>query len=216
MTLKILVVGAGGHAHVVVDALRNCTHDGQRLLPIGVVDHDASKRGSDVQGAPVLGGEEALEWTERDGLIVAIGDNERRAVLFDRFSHAGENIVSAVHRSATIAEDVSIGRGVLVAAGAVVNPAAILEADCIVNTGATVDHHCVVGKHVHVAPGVHLGGACTLEERALIGIGAVVMPGRRVGARAIVGAGSVVTDDIAPGAVVVGCPARSRSAAERP
>jgi acetyltransferase-like isoleucine patch superfamily enzyme len=47
-----------------------------------------------------------------------------------------------------------------------------------------------------------------IEDGCDIGLGAILLPGVRVGEGAIVGAGSVVTDNIAPGAVVAGSPAR--------
>ena len=49
---------------------------------------------------------------------------------------------------------------------------------------------------VHLARGCYLGACC------------VILPGVTVGERAVVGAGAVVTHDVAPGAVVAGAPAR--------
>jgi acetyltransferase-like isoleucine patch superfamily enzyme len=49
-----------------------------------------------------------------------------------------------------------------------------------------------------------------VESRASIGSGAVVLGGVRIGEGALVGAGAVVTRDVAPGAVVAGVPARVR------
>ena len=56
-------------------------------------------------------------------------------------------------------------------------------------------------------PGVELRGA-TLRRGCRVGARAVLLPGIEVGAEAFVGAGAVVTRDVAPGAVVVGVPAR--------
>ncbi|MBD2184437.1 gamma carbonic anhydrase family protein [Aerosakkonema funiforme] len=47
-----------------------------------------------------------------------------------------------------------------------------------------------------------------IERGSLIGIGAVVLDGVRVGAGSIVGAGSVVTKDVPPKSLVVGVPAK--------
>ena len=49
-----------------------------------------------------------------------------------------------------------------------------------------------------------------VERRASSGSGALALGGVRIGADALVGAGAVVTKDVAPGAVVVGVPARAR------
>ncbi|HYJ22153.1 MAG TPA: acyltransferase [Solirubrobacterales bacterium] len=50
----------------------------------------------------------------------------------------------------------------------------------------------------------------TVEDGASIGSGATILGGVRIGQGAMVGAGAVVTRDVAPGAVVVGNPARPR------
>ncbi len=86
-----------------------------------------------------------------------------------------------------------------------------------------------IGKRVGIGPGVKvitsthklpddpaipiMDGVLDFAEVVLddgcdLGIGAIILPGARVGARAQVGAGSVVTKDVPPGAIVVGVPAR--------
>lgn len=50
-----------------------------------------------------------------------------------------------------------------------------------------------------------------VRRRASIGSGAIIMCGVTIGEGAMVGAGAVVTRDVAPGAVVMGSPARSRA-----
>jgi acetyltransferase-like isoleucine patch superfamily enzyme len=49
-----------------------------------------------------------------------------------------------------------------------------------------------------------------VERGASLGSGVIVLGGVRIGARALVGAGAVVTRDVAPGSVVAGVPARER------
>ena len=52
-------------------------------------------------------------------------------------------------------------------------------------------------------------------RRAAIGSGAVIMCGVRIGEGALIGAGAVVTHDVAPGAIVVGSPARLHALAAK-
>lgn len=47
-----------------------------------------------------------------------------------------------------------------------------------------------------------------IEKGAIIGANATLLPGVRIGANALVGAGAVVTKDVPPGKVVAGNPAR--------
>ena len=51
----------------------------------------------------------------------------------------------------------------------------------------------------------------SVGDRAKIGAGAIILPGRRVGEDAIVAAGAVVTHDVPDGAEVRGIPARAKA-----
>lgn len=68
---------------------------------------------------------------------------------------------------------------------------------------------CLIGDYVHVGHHVNLHG-CVVERGAMIGIGAIVLSGARIGSEAIVGAGSVVLEGtrIPPRMLAVGVPAR--------
>lgn len=50
----------------------------------------------------------------------------------------------------------------------------------------------------------------TVEDRVAIGAGAVILPGVRIGADSLIGAGAVVTKDVPPKCCVIGNPARVR------
>jgi acetyltransferase-like isoleucine patch superfamily enzyme len=98
-----------------------------------------------------------------------------------------------------------------------VNPNATLGENVIVNTCASVDHDCVVGNTVHLSPGARLAGTVQIGDESWIGLGAVVLEGRSVGQRTLVGAGSVVTRSLASNIVAYGAPAkviRDRTAAD--
>ncbi len=211
-SLRILIVGAGGHGQVVADLLLAASESGGPVTPIGYVDDDAALAGQTRLELPVLGSVAAVDDIEHDAVIVAIGDNATRHALYARL-HArlaarGERGVSAVHPAAILARDVTLGAGTVVCARAVVNACARVGVNAILNTGCVVEHHCRIGDHAHIAPGACLGGEATVGRGALIGIGAVVLPGVTVGEWCVVGAGAVVTRNLPDRAVAVGVPAR--------
>lgn len=208
MAQRILIIGAGGHGHVVADILLQAAAHGADCQPIGYLDDNPYRHGQHALGLPVLGPIAARVTIPHDGIVIAIGDNRTRARLFTELAAAGERLVSAVHPSAIIATDVIIGPGTMICAGAIVNPGTIIGANVILNTGCTVDHHNRIGDHVHIAPGVHTGGDVVIGTGALVGIGAIVMPQRRIGAWSVAGAGALVQRDVADETVVVGVPAR--------
>jgi sugar O-acyltransferase (sialic acid O-acetyltransferase NeuD family) len=211
MSTSLILVGAGGHARVLLDALEL---SGAKV--IGLVDADASLAGGNVMGYPVLGDDGALAQYSPGSvsLVNAIGSVDSmqgRKAVYEKLRRAGHIFASVLHPSATLSRHARLAAGVQVMAGAVVQSGASLGEDTIVNTGATVDHDCRVGAHVHIAPGVTLSGDVHIGDETHVGAGATVIQGARIGARCMIAAGAVVTGGVRDGASVKGLPAREFS-----
>lgn len=199
--MDVAVIGAGGHAKVVISTLQADRHTVRSIL-----DDNPDLWGHSVMGIPVLGAVSLLEDTETTAAIVAIGDNTARQQVVALYKHV--NWVTAVHPQAYVHPSVGLGPGTVVMAGAVVQVGVAVGRHCIVNTGATVDHDCTLGDFAHIAPGVHLAGRVHVGTGAMLGISSCAIPGVRVGDWASVGAGGVVIRDIPARCTVVGVPAR--------
>jgi sugar O-acyltransferase (sialic acid O-acetyltransferase NeuD family) len=205
---RVLIVGAGGHGHVIADVIVYRARQGDDCQLLGFVDDDDRLMGREMFGVKVLGPvAQALEFGP-DVIIVGIGDNQIRARIYQQLKAGGPAFGRAIHPCAVIADDVEIDEGSVVFANAVINTGSVIGPNTIINTGATIDHHANIGAHAHIAPGVHLGGAVTVDEGALLGIGSSVIPNRTIGAWSIVGAGSAVIHDVSPHTTVGGVPAR--------
>jgi sugar O-acyltransferase (sialic acid O-acetyltransferase NeuD family) len=199
MCRALLLLGAGGHAKVVIS-----TAKAQGWQVCAALDDNSERWGSQIEGVPITGGlETATQWKE--WAFIAIGDNHVRSALSQRYQLCWATLI---HPTAWIADSAKIREGTLITAGVVVQPAAQVGRHVILNTACSVDHDCVVGDWAHVAPGARLTGGVQVDEGALIGAGAVVLPNIHVGAWSVVGAGAIVTHDVPPHTVVVGVPAR--------
>jgi sugar O-acyltransferase (sialic acid O-acetyltransferase NeuD family) len=146
----------------------------------------------------------------RIGFCVAIGNPHGRVrVRFhERLIADGLRPVTIAHPSAIIAANAEIDDGCQFMAGAIVNPEARLGRQCIINTRASVDHEDILEDGCELGPGATLCGLVHMEAGAWVCAGATVLPRIRIGADAIVGAGSLVAGDVAAGTIVVGVPAR--------
>jgi UDP-N-acetylbacillosamine N-acetyltransferase len=207
-TTKIIVWGAGGHAMVVADILN--VAGGHEIVGF-VDDSDPRRHGQAFSGATVVGGREQLPRLRAQGVshvIFGFGDNSARLRLGALVKEQGFALATAIHPSSVVARGVTVGAGSVIAAGAILNPGVRVGENVIVNTAASVDHECIIEDGVHVSPGAHLGGACHVGRGAWIAIGATVVPRIRIGESSIVGAGAVVLDDVPPGVIVYGVPAR--------
>jgi len=198
---SVAVLGAGGHAKVVIATLREAG-----FTPTVVLDDDPALWGTQLLELPVLGPVSSLSSQQVDGVVIGIGTNAIRARLAAQLP--GVNWVTAVHPSAVVHSTVVLGPGTVVFAGVVIQPDASCASHVIVNTSASLDHDCVIEDFAHVAPGARLAGNVRVARGAFVGIGSAVIPGRQIGVDAVVGAGSVVIRDVPPSTTVGGNPAR--------
>ncbi|HEY4934471.1 MAG TPA: acetyltransferase [Terriglobales bacterium] len=211
MSLPYIVVGASGHAKVLVDALRK-----QNEHVLGFVDPREDLWGKQILGAPVLGGDEVvLERTPSSihmaNGIGSIGSVAKRKRAYEWYVEKGYFFPAVIHPSSVVGDQVTIGKGVQLMAGSVVQTGTVLGDNVIVNTNASVDHDCWIEEYVHVAPGAVLSGGVKVGKGTHIGVGAVVIQGIRIGSDCIVAAGAVVIRDISSGAKVGGVPAKDFS-----
>lgn len=200
---SIVVLGAGGHAKVIIAAVEAL---GWKIA--GVFDDDSSLWNTYVLGHPVIGPvSKAAEYQARDA-VIAIGNNQIRRRIAENYQF---NWPAIIHPNTWVAPTAKIGAGTVLFAGAIVQPDVQLGKHCIVNTLAGVDHDCIVSDYVHLCPGVKLTGGVAIEQGVMVGTGAIVLPNKRIGSWSIVGAGAVVNRDINAHSTVVGVPARSCS-----
>lgn len=208
VTKKCVILGCGGHGRVVLDILMNA----REVEIVGFVDSNPQVAGRRIDGVPVLGHPDDLnrfrDEFEVNCAIVAIGNNGVRRGFADRIERLGLELINAIHPSANLALNVSLGRNIVIAAGALVCAHCQIGDSVILNTGSLVDHESLIGTATHICPGARIAGRVTVESGAFVGIGATIIQSVRVGYESVVGAGAVVIDDVAPMTTVVGVPAR--------
>lgn len=204
----IIILGAGGHAKVLIDALLASS-----AVIAGIVDPDLTLAGTKILGVPVLGGDNVVnEFPPSEVQLVnglgSVGLPVKRQQLFERFKGMGYNFATVIHPSAVIASDVVLGEGAQVMAGAIIQPGCRIGTNSIINTRASVDHDCIIGDHVHIAPGVTMSGEVQVGNGAHVGTGVAIIQGASIGNDCLVAAGAVVTKDVIAGTMVRGVPAR--------
>jgi sugar O-acyltransferase (sialic acid O-acetyltransferase NeuD family) len=202
-TDRIRLLGAGGHASVVFDAMLAIG-----LMSDNILIHDDA---AVLYGADFFGLEIRPMPDRSDPCAffhVAIGCQGTRRLLYERMSGMSMIPLTVVHPKALISPFSQCGEGSFVAGMAVLAPRASIGRGVIVNHGAIIDHACLVGDFTHIAPNATLGGSVCIGSDALVGSGAIVLPGVKIGSRVVVGAGSVVTKDVPDDVQVVGVPAQ--------
>jgi UDP-perosamine 4-acetyltransferase len=208
MSLPVIIMGAGGHAKVLIEAL---LQSGKVIA--GIVDSDFALVDTKVLGVPVLGGDNMVNgFSPSEVKLVnglgSVGLPFKRQQLFERFKSMGYDFATVVHPSAVVASDVELGEGAQVMAGVVIQPGSRIGKNVIINTRASIDHDSRIGDNSHIAPGVTLSGNVLVGESSHIGTGATVIQGINTGTGSFVAAGAVVVRDVAAHSAVYGIPAR--------
>jgi sugar O-acyltransferase (sialic acid O-acetyltransferase NeuD family) len=196
--VELFVVGAGGLGRETLDAAI------AREIPV-VGFLDDALAGSTIRGLSVRPPAEAPAGAAYTIGIAAPAARGRLAGLLDELALRPLTIV---HPRGIIGPETTLGAGCLVLANAHISSSVTLGAHAQVHYNATVGHDAVLRDRVTVYPGANVSGSVVLEDDVTVGSNAVVLQGRTVGRGAFVGAGAVVTQDVPPGATVVGSPAR--------
>jgi sugar O-acyltransferase (sialic acid O-acetyltransferase NeuD family) len=210
----LVIVGAGGHARVVLDIARLSSR------PVGAFV-DAELRSSSVDDIPVVQNIGALaHGAQSYDYVVAIGDNFVRSRVSESLTVElpGIRFATLVHPCATVATNCVLGEGTVVMGGVIVNPGSRIGKHCILNTRASIDHDNAIADFASLAPGSVTGGNVRIGKCSAISLGASVIHGITIGKHSIVGAGAVVLRDVPDFSVVVGVPARllKRRTADEP
>jgi sugar O-acyltransferase (sialic acid O-acetyltransferase NeuD family) len=213
MKKKILLIGAGGHGKVVLDALLAQ----KEYVVAGIIDVKK------LVGTKVLGGE--VIWTDADlprlfksGIkyciiaVGSIGDPGLRVKLSETAKGVGFSFPNVISPKAVVSPHAVLGEGNYVAPGAIINAGTRIGNHCIINTGAIVEHDCVIHDFVHLSPGAVLSGGVAVGDQSHIGSGSVVVQYLKIGSKVMIGAGSVVTKDVPDGIKAFGNPCRERKA----
>lgn len=204
MNKKVIIIGAGGHAKVIADIILK---SGDEVL--GFLDDNKEKGTKIFLEYGVLGKvEDCINFAKEDAgiqFIIGIGNNYVRKAIFEKYSL---NYYTAIHPSAIIASDVSIGEGTVVMPGAIINASATIGKCAIVNTLAIVEHDNVLGDFVHISPNATLCGTVKIGELTHVGAGVTVRNNISITSECTIGAGAVVVRDIEEKGTYVGVPAK--------
>ena len=202
-TRRAVIIGGGGHAACLIDALSNSGYD-----IVGCIDQALPVGHSVCAGISVIGKDDLLEPLLQEGTLYAfigIGgaeSNETRRMMFERASAMGFILPPVVHPSAVLSIGTHIGRGCHILAGATIGPRCTIGSNVIVNQGSIVCHDSTVNDHVHVTPGAILAGGVSVGSMTVVGMGATVLLGVTIGKNVLIHNGSAIASDVADNTIV--------------
>lgn len=206
---NIVLIGGGNQAHYTIDIINK----ERKYNIVGIID-SIHNVGSDRFGYKVLGRQEDIiklkEQYNIEGGIISIGDNWARYYVSSQIKKEIPDFkfVNAIHPSVVIGDNVELGEGIVMMAGCIINPKSKIGDFTFFATGAQVDHDCNIENYSSISAGSITGGYVTLGEFSAITLGVTVVDRLKIGKNTVVGAGSLVLNDLPNNVLVYGNPAK--------
>ncbi len=203
---KIVVIGGGGHAKVIISILK-------KLGNYEIVGFTDNQNKTPLLKIPYLGDDTQLEALFKNGVTnaaIGVGQikfSDKRKDIVKFLARIGFRFPAIISPGALINEDVQIGKGTVVMDGVIINSGSRIGEFSIINTKSSIDHDCQIGSFTHIAPGVTLCGEVKIGNNVLIGSGANVIQNKSIVDNTLVSAGSSVQKDISQPGIYRGVPA---------
>lgn len=201
-TLPVLILGAGNHGRNVAMVLRDA---GRPVL--GFLD-DTKTPGERIDDMEVLGGfATAGALLQRAALHVAIGNSATRERLSRSLAVKGACFASALHPSAVISSHAQLGAALYVAPFVRISPGAVVGEGCLIESNSVIGTDSILEPFVMLALQCSLTAGSRVGARTFLGVGTTVT-GAAIGCDCVIGAASLVLQDVPDGARAQGQPAR--------
>lgn len=198
-TNHLVIYGAGGFAHIIIDLLsQNCVYKN-----LGIIDM-AFPKIKDVRGIAVLGDDKALADLKEKGInkIINAVDFPNRKLAYEKIKNNDLELPNLVHKSASIEPSVEMGEGNLIFANAMVGSEVHIGNNCVINAGTIINHECIISDHCHIASGAILAGCVSVGENTMIGQGVTIYQRVKIGRNVVIQNGCNIFSDVPDGAII--------------
>jgi sugar O-acyltransferase (sialic acid O-acetyltransferase NeuD family) len=205
----LVIYGAGAVAQQAIQVVNTINQQQPTWNLLGMLDDATQLHGTLVHGTLILGGEGWLDHHGEVSICIAIGTSQARWQLVQRLSlRPSIHFTSLIHPGALIAARCTLGAGVLVYPGVILDTDVSIGDHVILNKHCTIGHDTVIRDFTTLAPGVNIGGNVHIGTGCELGINSATIHGIRIGDWSIIGAGGVVVHDLDANITGVGVPAR--------
>jgi sugar O-acyltransferase (sialic acid O-acetyltransferase NeuD family) len=208
--MKTLYLCGAGNTEGVRLALR-IHRECPRWNQIVLLDDDESKHGQSILGVKIAGSFSLLqdadpEFSEVVNLVTRT--TAKRCAARRKIRQYGLPFAPLIDPGVDMV-GVEHGDDVTVFSNAFVGALAVVDSASVVLMGSIVGHGCRVGRCCVVAPHAVINARVEIGDAVYVGTNATILPDVTIGAWATIGAGSVVMQNVAAGATVMGIPAKT-------
>ncbi|WP_308576762.1 hypothetical protein [uncultured Fusobacterium sp.] len=165
--IETILVGAGGHGKVVLDAVLSNMNTNIKI--IGFLDDGEIE---EIAGIKKIGNiRDYIKYKDKK-FHIAIGNNVLREKLSKEIGE--NNLVTIIHKTAYVSSMSNVGKGSYIGAMTAINPQCEIGKSCIINTGTIVEHDCYIGDYSHLSYRVLVGSESKVLSRTMVEMGKIL------------------------------------------
>ncbi|WP_193754132.1 acetyltransferase [Enterococcus faecium] len=201
----IVLIGGGDLAEYVMPIIN--AENKYRLLAICDDKYKEIFFDENIFFGPIETIVENLKIMDNVYFCITMGNPEHRKNVLTRLQILENKYANIIHPTAHIDTSAELGTGIIIGPQTIIGvKAKISSYSCIFS--AIVEHHTQIGTCSTIAPGATICGGVSIETLCYIGANSTIIQYKNIGTKTIVGAHSLVLNDIPPCVTCYGVPAK--------
>ncbi len=204
---KLFIIGAGGFGRELYAWAAQHPDHGHAWQLAGFLDDNAQALTAFGAFAPIY--PLATHRVSADEVFLCgLGLPAVKEKLLTPLLQQGAAFINFIHPKATLGARVKLGQGVILCPGAVVSVDVDLGDFVMINLNSTVGHDAKIGAWTTLSAHCDVTGFVEVGPRVFMGSRVSIIPTKKIGEGATLGAGSVIIRDVPPHVTMIGNPAR--------
>lgn len=192
--IKIIIIGAGGHAAELRDYINHCNkaRPDSHLEVLGFIDDNQDNYLHYGFTEPFLGAIKGHDVRTDVSYLMGIANLEFRKPIIELFKKQGGNFIGLIHPTVILSPSAILGEGVVISHNASVGPKVKIGNFNMLNSRCTIGHDSVIGDYNFISPQVAISGSTIIGNENLLGTNSCTIPGMTIGNSNKIAAGMVV------------------------
>lgn len=208
MKEEIILVGGGGHCKSCIDVIESTNH----YIIKGIIDLPSEKN-KHTLSYQVIGTDDDLPYfaSKEYNFHITMGNlggNKRRKVLYQIIKENGGKLPIIKSPYSVVSKHATIDEGTIIMHNSIVNADVKIGKNVIINNKALIEHDSVIGNNCHISTNAVVNGNCTIQDDVFLGSSSALKQGIKICENVVIGAGSIVINDVTSVGTYVGNPSK--------
>ena len=204
---KLFIIGAGGFGREVLQWARDCKESGTEWTVAGFLDDNPRALDGFQVDIPIVGSIAEFRGDDDSRFVCAIGKPKLRRQCVSKLG-PDRSFVNVIHPTAILGSRIELGTGIVICPYTVLTSDISVGDHTSINIRCSIGHDASLGKFCQLSSFCDVTGGVKIDDEVFMGSHATVLPGKRVGTGATIGAGSVVIMNVKSNTTVFGVPAK--------